>query len=623
MCLKGYSISFTLGKASSAHGGNIEHNNRDFTADNVVREKSKNNITYKSQDIEDAFHELFDEAVKEYNNKQSRPCRRIENYYEHIRNSKREEVFYEAIVQFGSVHDASCDSERGETAKKMLDDYMKSFQKRNPNLHVFNAVLHMDEASPHIHIDFIPYYTKGRTNSLSKGVSMKAALNEQGFQASNKMNNRLVAWEASERKVMESIINSYGYEREEMNANYKHLSVEEYKIREDEKTIRDTLKKNHFISSNEISKENVRSLKLKLASADKEISNLKKEKTSPLKSFFYSDPDKQAFIQSKMNAMNILYAETENGFDAQECYAEQIREWEKSFKSSSKSFREKLVDDIDKMLMQCNDVEELYKKLEANGYTIKRGRYISVRPPKAERFIRLKSLGEEYNERALQNRIQNSMKFESELKSKINQAKADNLPTYKTLTTIHFYTVTFKKGLLPYNKKFKHQPFSWTNDAELDKLLLLNKKINQGETIQSMKEEFEKSERKLQEKNAELAEAKNKLKRISEGKEAFEVLYENKISDTISKEQAALFQKRYPNINANNYHLIKEMADKSAEELEAVKHEVKELEKEIRELGAAISIAEKVKAGTYVQELVSNENIRKNADVLPNGVFKL
>ena len=273
--------------------------------------------------------------------------------------------------------------------------------------------------------------------------------------------------------------------------------------------------------------------------------------------------------------------------------------------------------------MQCNDVEELYKKLEANGYTIKRGRYISVRPPKAERFIRLKSLGEEYNERALQNRIQNSMKFESELKSKINQAKADNLPTYKTLTTIHFYTVTFKKGLLPYNKKFKHQPFSWTNDAELDKLLLLNKKINQGETIQSMKEEFEKSERKLQEKNAELAEAKNKLKRISEGKEAFEVLYENKISDTISKEQAALFQKRYPNINANNYHLIKEMADKSAEELEAVKHEVKELEKEIRELGAAISIAEKVKAGTYVQELVSNENIRKNADVLPNGVFKL
>lgn len=621
--MKGFSISFTLGKASSAHGGNIEHNNREFSASNVISEKTKENIHYKVQDIEEAFHELFDDAVEEHNMKQSRPCRRIDNYYEHIKKSKREEAFYEAIVQFGSIHDAPCGSERGKIAKQMLNDYMKSFQKRNPNLHVFNAVLHMDEASPHIHIDFIPFYTNGRIKGLSKGVSMKAALDEQGFTASSKKYNRLVAWEAAERKAMEAIIHSYGYEREDMKANYKHLSVEEFKIREDEKMIRESLKRRHFISSNDMSKENIRSLKLKLASADKEISVLKKEKSSPHKSFFYSDADKQAFIMSKMDAMDIPYVETENGFDAQECYVEQIREWEKMFKASSKSFRDKLADDIDRLLMQCSDVNELYKKLEAEGYKIKFGKYVSVKPPKAERFIRLKTLGEEYNERALQNRIQNSIKFENELSAKINQAKTENLPTYKTLSTIRFYTVTFKKGLLPCHKKFKQQPFSWTNDAELDKLLLLNKKINQGATIESMKVDFEKSEKKLQEKNAELDESKKKVKRISEGREAFEVLYENKESSTITKEQAALYQKRYPNINANNYHLTKEMADQAEREFEEIKREVKELEKEIRDLGGAISIAEQVKAGTYVQELVSKENIHRNADILPNGVFKL
>ena len=117
-----------------------------------------------------------------------------------MKNSRRESHFYEAIIQFGNVEDTPCGSERGEIAKQMLDEYMKEFQNRNPNLFVFNVVLHMDEASPHIHIDFIPYYTKGRIKGLTKGVSMKAALDEQGFTAHGKMSNRLIAWEASERK---------------------------------------------------------------------------------------------------------------------------------------------------------------------------------------------------------------------------------------------------------------------------------------------------------------------------------------------------------------------------------------------------------------------------------------
>ena len=101
-----YSISFTLGKASSEHGGNIQHNNRKFTAPNVDPEKEKDNIYYKTQDIREAYHNLFDEAVEEYNKKQTRPCRKIKNYFEHINEGKREEIFYETVVQFGNFDDS-------------------------------------------------------------------------------------------------------------------------------------------------------------------------------------------------------------------------------------------------------------------------------------------------------------------------------------------------------------------------------------------------------------------------------------------------------------------------------------------------------------------------------------
>ncbi len=621
--MEGYSISFTLGKSGDSHGGNIDHNNRDFSADNVIEEKSKDNIVYKILDIEDAFHELFDDAVEEYNLKQSRPCRCINNYFEHIKNSKREELFYEAIVQFGNVEDSPCGSERGAMAKQMLDEYMKDFENRNPNLFVFNAVLHLDEASPHIHIDFIPFYTKERSRGLSKGVSMKAALLEQGFVPKDNKINQLVMWETSERNAMENILISHGFVRKDMNAHYDHLSVEDFKMCETERSIFEKMKAKFSVRSDELTKDNFRDLKTELSFANKVISVLKNEKTSPVKSFFYFDPDKQSFVQSKMDAMNIPYVETEFGFDAQQCYVEQIKMWEKDFRSSSKSFREKLIDDIDRLLVQCTDVEELYKKLRAEGYKIKMGKYISVRPSMAERFIRLKSLGEEYNERALQNRIQHCMNFECKLNDNIEKAKADNSSTYKTLTTIRFYTVTFKKGLLPCRKKFKQQPFSWTNDAELDKLLFLNKKINQGATIQSMKQDFENLEQKLKEKNEAAVEIQKKVQRLSRGQEAFEVIYEGKKSDTISLEEAQLYQERYPNINANTYHQTKDLTEAARQEQAALKNEITVLENEIRDLSSSITIAEQVRAGTYVQELVSSENIRRNADVLPNGVFKL
>jgi hypothetical protein len=221
------SASFTLGKASAPNGANVEHNNREFIAKNVDPTRIADNITYVKEDVQVAYNELFGEALVEYNSRQKRADRKIDDYFSHIENGKREESYYELIVQFGCSKTAPIGSENGEIVKKLLDEYMREFNKRNLNMHIFNAVLHADEASYHLHINVIPFYTQGRKNGLSKGVSMRAALDEQGFTNKHKMANSLVAWEDSELKFMEQILKRNGLSRDVKNALYEHKTVDE------------------------------------------------------------------------------------------------------------------------------------------------------------------------------------------------------------------------------------------------------------------------------------------------------------------------------------------------------------------------------------------------------------
>ena len=407
------SISFTLGKASMPHEANVEHNNREFIAGNVNKSRISENITYIKQDVQQAYQQLFSESLAEYNAKQKQPCRRIKDYYKHISKSKREEAFYEIVVQFGDSKTAPCRSQNGKITQEMLDEYMKSFQKRNPNLHVFNAVLHMDEASPHLHINFVPFYTQERKNSLSKGVSMRAALDEQGFTANNFKENRLVAWEDNERQVMEELMKKYGFEREDKQAKYAHQTVDEFKKSQDEKKIISAIRATRKVSGEEISAEKIRRLHEKLKLLEKKNETLETQKISPYKSFFYSLPDKQAFVQAKLDEKNIPYRETENGFEAQECYVDEIRKIEKEFKPTS-SIR----DDIDRLLMQSASVDELLEKLRKEKYEIKHGKYLAVKSPDSKNFVRLKSLGEHYSEYALRNRIRARKNTNLKLKRK-------------------------------------------------------------------------------------------------------------------------------------------------------------------------------------------------------------
>jgi hypothetical protein len=215
-------ISIMLGK------GSIHHNERKFTAENVDKERSKNNVTYYNEDIKTVYHKLFDDALKKYNERQKRNDRMINDYYEKIRTSKQEKPFYEIIVQVGDKNNMSAVCDDGQTAKNILDSYIKNFQQRNPHLYVFSAHLHMDEATPHLHIDFVPFTTDSK-RGLDTRVSMKSALKQQGFTGTARSDTEFNQWINFEKEKLSEIMLEYGIEWEKKRTHERHKSISQFK----------------------------------------------------------------------------------------------------------------------------------------------------------------------------------------------------------------------------------------------------------------------------------------------------------------------------------------------------------------------------------------------------------
>ena len=216
--------------------GSLTHNRRDFIAENVDSSRTPLNVEYRNEDIRAVYHELFDDALAHYNEKQTRKDRVIEDYYEKIRMGKQEKLFEELIIQIGNKDDMNASSENGQLAQQMLDEYMQSFQQRNPTLRVFSAHLHMDEATPHLHIDFIPF-TTGSKRGLETRVSLKKALEALGFAGGTKSHTELNQWIESEKQALASIMARHDIEWEQKGTHEEHLSVLDYKKQERSKEV--------------------------------------------------------------------------------------------------------------------------------------------------------------------------------------------------------------------------------------------------------------------------------------------------------------------------------------------------------------------------------------------------
>ena len=225
-------ISAMVGK------GTVNHNSRKFHAKNTDPERSHLNVEYCNENIKDVYHELFDEALARYNAKQTRKDRRIDNYYEKIDASKQEKTFHEIILQVGNKDDMNATTETGRLAAKVLDEYMRDFRQRNPTLRVFSAYLHMDEATPHLHIDFVPF-TTGSKRGLETRVSLKQALAALGFKGGTRSDTEWNQWVASEKRQLAAVMERHGIEWEQKGTHEKHLSVLDFEKKERAREVAD------------------------------------------------------------------------------------------------------------------------------------------------------------------------------------------------------------------------------------------------------------------------------------------------------------------------------------------------------------------------------------------------
>ena len=228
------SISMCEGK------GSLSHNNREFTAKNIDPLRTPDNIVFVQQDLGETYHQLFDEAVERYNARQKRNDRKINDYFEHLFNrppsksviegANKQKSFYEHLVYIGTKNDSAVGTPDAEKTAECLREYMEGFQARNPNLYVFNAVMHLDEATPHLHIDYIPlgHYSRG----LEVRNAKNKALDEMGFGNDAHSNN---CWRLREWEVLRDICNAHGIEISEPKKSRGYsYTVEEYGEHEDE-----------------------------------------------------------------------------------------------------------------------------------------------------------------------------------------------------------------------------------------------------------------------------------------------------------------------------------------------------------------------------------------------------
>lgn len=214
--------------------GSLAHNNREFMAANVDPLRTPNNVIFVQQPIAEAYDQLFKESTERYNARQKRNDRKIGDYYEHLFgckpcntvmvNALDQKSFYEVVVQIGKREDSGIGTEDEQLVADCLKEYMEGFRNRNQNFYVFNAVLHMDEATPHLHIDYIPVGHYKRGQDVQNGIAQ--ALKEMGY---GEGKQAIARWRAAEIEVLNVICLEHGIKPLAPEKARGTLEVEEYK----------------------------------------------------------------------------------------------------------------------------------------------------------------------------------------------------------------------------------------------------------------------------------------------------------------------------------------------------------------------------------------------------------
>lgn len=578
MGLNKLSVSFRLAEKKDVRNvGVIAHNNRKFFAKNVDQSRSENNISFKQIELKKFYHELFDDALKNYNEHQ-RSNRKITDYYEHIKNSKQENLFEEIIVEFGNMNDCPIGSDDWNLKAQLAKEYMDEFEKRNPNMKVFNAVLHLDEASPHLHIDFVPIATN-QTRGLSTRVSLTQALIEQGFIPQGRMENGRAMWGNSEREYMTELLHRHNLERDNKNMHRGHLSIAEFKAQcaEAEK-LKQQLEIMSAKGQAEYSPEEVALITNQNELMKRELAKLTQENRAKLARFDVFDADKLLYLARELERNNVHFYEENSALFVPETALPLCKKISANYKGFSAGIKDKIRMDIDVLVLSSDNFEQFLAKLHALGYEIKRGKYLAVKSPNAERFTRLKSLGEEYTPEKLTERIARRDEFPSDVRYKIENTPSRieyefSIEVSKVISSV--------QGLAYRPKKARPQKvYSFENDSIIHDLsaqivTIMDYKIQSAEQLYSvadrLKSELDEIEQKIRANSAEHTQLKAKLA--------------NGTADVLTRQRCELLPKQ----------------------IESLKADREKKRREVARVADVVRYHEKISAGDYVGGIVREQ----------------
>lgn len=211
-------VSISISKGN----GNIKHNTRTqvVAPKNVDTLRSSQNIQLIHEPIEQVYSELFDTSVNEYNQSQitkGHAERQIKNYYKKIVHDKKTKPFHELVVQIGNREQQLLPKQ----TNAIYSEFVEQFKQANPQLKVIGAYIHNDEATPHMHLDYVPVATYKR--GLAKRVSNDKAISQMGYKSWND-------WRDKQDQLLESIVRNHGLDRQIMNNSNRHIAdVEQFK----------------------------------------------------------------------------------------------------------------------------------------------------------------------------------------------------------------------------------------------------------------------------------------------------------------------------------------------------------------------------------------------------------
>lgn len=341
-----------MGQSISASQGRVAqiHDEREYTPDNADERLKKNNVTIigSSMSYEQQFNNFFQPVVDEYNEKQKRSDRKIDNYYESLNNSNRKEKpVYEYVFQIGNqntngITDSTFDKQAWESDKSgydieshlnvseenikcrmALDNAMSKLDEKYPNFKFWFVGSHGDEPNGtyHYHVAFTPVGTDYQ-NGMNTRCSLTKALNAMGFKTQGE-DLAIKQWQNDVKDLIADEMQQLGIEREYMNNTDKHLSVPQFKLQSENAELQNSIEKKHKRIERQVS----------AFTNNKAVINKQAEKYKALK-------EQNKELETSFNTLTCEVSEQNNALTSLKAQIEVLQEQTKDYEADMKKLQE-------------------------------------------------------------------------------------------------------------------------------------------------------------------------------------------------------------------------------------------------------------------------------------------